>query len=111
MELDEVKSILQQCAALQPEIRRVWIFGSRVKGTHTAGSDLDVAVQLHDKEAPLACWVLSVEERLKKNFPRRCPFSVDWQLYINQSETPHIHLGLEEKSILVYDSGHPINNS
>ncbi len=38
--------MLQHWAEGQPLVRRVWLFGSRVRGEYRPDSDLDVAVEL-----------------------------------------------------------------
>ena len=45
-ELCSAAETLRAWASTRPIIRRVWIYGSRAKGTATAESDLDVAVQI-----------------------------------------------------------------
>jgi predicted nucleotidyltransferase len=45
--LDEIADLVTRWAATEPLIRRAYLFGSRVKGTHRRDSDLDVAV-VHD---------------------------------------------------------------
>lgn len=42
-------AVLIQWATRTPEVTRVWLFGSRIRGTHRPGSDLDVAVE-HDRD-------------------------------------------------------------
>jgi predicted nucleotidyltransferase len=38
-------AVLIQWATETPEVTRVWLFGSRIRGTHRPASDLDVAVE------------------------------------------------------------------
>ncbi len=40
----EVLGQLRQCFARYPQIERVLLFGSRARGAHDAGSDIDLAV-------------------------------------------------------------------
>src|SRR5712691_9433666 len=38
---------LQLWAAQKPEIREIWIFGSRAREDHKPDSDIDIALKLH----------------------------------------------------------------
>lgn len=38
-------AVLIRWASQTPEVTRLWLFGSRIRGTHRPGSDLDVAVE------------------------------------------------------------------
>lgn len=44
--LDALRGALAEWALRQPRLRRLWIYGSRVKGTYHPGSDLDVAFEI-----------------------------------------------------------------
>lgn len=43
-----------------PKFAAVWIYGSRARGDHHPGSDLDIAVEIkgHDHSERLAVWIL-----------------------------------------------------
>jgi len=41
-----VADSIARWAAENPEVRRVWVFGSRAKGTHGPNSEIDIAVEL-----------------------------------------------------------------
>ncbi|MGF6971209.1 putative nucleotidyltransferase [Paraburkholderia sp. WC7.3g] len=51
---------LRSWAETQPHVRRLWVFGSRLKGTHHVVSDLDVAMEIdavgYDESAAVT-WV------------------------------------------------------
>jgi predicted nucleotidyltransferase len=44
--LDALRTALAAWAPQQPSLRRLWIYGSRVKGSHRPDSDLDVAFEI-----------------------------------------------------------------
>ena len=46
MDFDEIQKVLSEWAINKPEIKRVYLFGSRVRGDFTESSDLDVAIEL-----------------------------------------------------------------
>ena len=50
MELTQIAEILAVWAVQKPLIKRVFVFGSRVRGDHDEQSDLDVAVELDQTE-------------------------------------------------------------
>jgi predicted nucleotidyltransferase len=72
MQIDpEWLDALRAWASGTPEVRQVWLFGSRVKGTATPESDLDVALVLW-REDYLSSWVLNAarwEAELRRSLP------------------------------------------
>ena len=44
--LEALCSTLADWATQQPLLRRLWVYGSRVKGTHRPDSDLDIAFEI-----------------------------------------------------------------
>jgi len=50
MELTQIAEILAVWAVQKPLIKRVFVFGRRVRGDHDEQSDLDVAVELDQTE-------------------------------------------------------------
>jgi len=47
LDLAHDAAVLIQWASQTPEVTRLWLFGSRIRGTHRPASDLNVAVE-HD---------------------------------------------------------------
>lgn len=52
MTIDEIRCAVTLWAADEPLVRRVYLFGSRAKGTHRHDSDVDLAV-LHEADPEL----------------------------------------------------------
>jgi len=54
---------LRNWASSAPLISKVWIFGSRVKGTHKETSDLDVAIELdvEDENKKILAWISNAD--------------------------------------------------
>lgn len=47
----------------KPQVREVYLFGSRVKGTSRVDSDLDIAVRIESaNETPLTTWIFEGKE-------------------------------------------------
>jgi len=47
-------------AAAKPFVRKLWLFGSWVKGNHNSNSDVDIAIEIdpiNGDEGALASWV------------------------------------------------------
>lgn len=99
-DLDAIRS----WAASHPIIRRVWVFGSRVRGAGRPDSDLDVAVE-HD--------ALPIDSSVSATWINEAPIwrgelgpmlSVPLHLhpYI-PGESPAIQAGLSESSFLAYE--------
>jgi predicted nucleotidyltransferase len=98
-------ALVASWAASEPLVKTAYLFGSRARGTHTSESDLDVAVELlpgSGDSGPLATWI-SEAERLGSSVASRVPVAVDLQWYGGDEETPKIHAGLVEGSIVVYE--------
>jgi predicted nucleotidyltransferase len=107
MDLASITTIVMQWAASQPLVVKAWIFGSRVRGTSRSDSDVDIAIEVRalpgDTE-PLATFMYEADS-LEQSIQARLPLVVDLQWYGGPVETPIIHAGLQQSSVLVYDAG------
>lgn len=91
-----------------PQIRKVWIFGSRAKGTDHAESDIDVAVELdltivNDADT---FWMFEMEA-MRLLLQTRLPCQVDLQLYRPGSKD-FVVAYVEEKSVVLYEKSIPL---
>lgn len=105
MEFEEIKAALIKWAQTESIVTKVYIFGSRLKGTHRPDSDLDIAIELQKlpgDETVTATWICEAG-RLKNSIKSYLPYAIDLQGY-NGEETPHLHTYLEEASLLVYEA-------
>ena len=61
MSIDPFRVAINQWASSFPSIRRVWLYGSRVKGNARPDSDLDVAVEIDPQafrgQQPFVYWM------------------------------------------------------
>jgi predicted nucleotidyltransferase len=106
MGLSEITNVVASWAEGQPLVLRAWLFGSRVRGNCRVDSDIDVAVEvdtLPGDTEPFASFAFE-GDLLKTSLEALLPMAVDLQWYGGQSETPRIHAGLQESSILVYEA-------
>lgn len=90
----------------QPLVRKAYLYGSRVRGTHRLDSDLDVAVEivpLPGDSCSLATWI-GESHRLEASVARIVPVVVHLEWYGGEVETPRIHKALEQSSIVVYEA-------
>lgn len=95
---------LASWAARNPAIRRVVLFGSRVKRTHRADSDLDIAIELEpceDPNATLANW-MHLSTGWTVEVSEVVPFKVDLQWLDTFGTTKVIERAIEEASETVY---------
>lgn len=102
---------LSSWGARNLRIRRIVLFGSRVKGTHGQDSDLDIAVEIEsgeDSNATLATWMRFFDE-WNTELNSVLPFRVDLQWRDCFGTTRVIEQGILEASELVYER--PANNS
>ncbi|MDD2801163.1 hypothetical protein A1359_18500 [Methylomonas lenta] len=104
MDIEEAATIVAKWAEQKKEISKVQFFGSRVKGTHTSESDLDVAIELVsnlDESGGLSIWMRSSDlwtEELNALLP--CDVQAEWD---DGENTDIINSGLLEARMLVYE--------
>jgi uncharacterized protein len=107
MDLDSLAEKLSSWAAGKPLVSRLWIFGSRARGDHHAGSDLDIAIELDlsaasgvDESGGMATWMFDTKGWLEQ-LQQLTGLPVDLQ-HFDGSRTPTIQAGLERSSLLFY---------
>ena len=108
MQLAEMKDLLFAWAAEKPLVKRLWLFGSRVRGDHRPDSDVDVAIELDmsaakglDESGGTAAWAFDTGS-WKPELDCLLSLVVDLQRY-NFGETNFIQSCLDKSSILVYE--------
>jgi predicted nucleotidyltransferase len=95
---------IQRWAASNPIIVRVWIFGSRVRGTNRPDSDLDVAIEHDMMPGDTDHFTTALGERsgwvaaLQPN--ARCKLDV-WSY--RPGETPIVESGVKAGARLIYE--------
>ena len=97
-------NVIRRWAALHPIIRRVWVFGSRVRGTERPDSDIDVAIEhgsMPGDSSPFATWIGEAQTWRDELSPLLSA-TLDLQSYI-PGESPTTQAGLDESSYLVYE--------
>jgi predicted nucleotidyltransferase len=100
-----VADSIARWAAENPEVRRVWVFGSRAKDTHRPDSDIDVAVELEpvaDSEETLTRWIAHAEV-WKAQLQNLIAPQVDLEWFDPDGGTPNIEAGLNDSKVLVYE--------
>ena len=104
--LDKIVAVATQT----PVIKRIWVFGSRHKGTNGPGSDLDIAVEiewLKGEKLGFCADSFSLWEAASHKFEdkfRQCsPWELDLQQYAGEESTPNIHRYLTSASRLIYE--------
>jgi predicted nucleotidyltransferase len=100
--------LLSIWAAENPLVKRLWLFGSRVRGEHREDSDVDVAIELDmtavkgvDESAGMATWAFDTMT-WKPELELLLSRVVDLQRY-KAGETNIIQAGLDQSSVLVYE--------
>ena len=95
-------------ATRYPAILRVWLYGSRVKGTARPDSDLDVAVEIHSHEfrgqAPYLWWMFESKAMKASLSEVLSPVKLDMQQY--EQSALEVLTGVADHGILLY--GPPI---
>jgi predicted nucleotidyltransferase len=107
MDILEVKRRVAAWAAQQPLVTKVWLYGSRVKGTERPDSDIDIAVEIRtlpgdsDASTTFTC----EGEKLRASLSSLLePLRVDLQWYGGPTESPNVSAGILESSIPVYQA-------
>jgi hypothetical protein len=109
----DTQKIIQELIAIAktvPMIKRMWLFGSRVKGTATDGSDLDLAVEIEwipglmlgACEDPFSLWC-AVLPHFEKRMKDISPWPLDLQNLVDEKATPNVFAYIRENSQLVYE--------
>lgn len=100
-----VRTVVAEWARANPKVRRVWVYGSRVKGTHRPDSDIDIAVELQpvgDSEETLAVWMAHCNQWQSELQARIGPTVVlEW--FDPDGATTTIQATLDEASMLIYE--------
>jgi uncharacterized protein len=102
---NNVAESIAQWAVENPEVRRVWVFGSRLKGTHRRDSHIDIAVELEpvaDSEETLARWIVH-SDLWKSQLQSRIAAKIDLEWFDPDGSTRTIEAGLNEAKVLIYE--------
>ena len=105
MDIAKLGVLVAGWAALQPIVTRTHLYGSRVRGSHTSDSDLDVAieiVQMPGDNSVLDTWIAQ-KAHLAGSLAKLLPVKLDLEWYGGATETPTIHRSLSEGAIVVYE--------
>jgi predicted nucleotidyltransferase len=106
MDIDDVIKAIKMWATNNPHVRRVYIFGSRVKDNFREDSDLDIALDIDKSENDtnrLATWVYE-SKAWKQELQTLIPsFNIDLQWFDPNGSTKTVEAGIKNGSILVYE--------
>ena len=108
MGVSEVAEVISTWARGKPLVKRVHIFGSRVRGDHRSDSDIDIAVELDpevfqgvDESGGLATWMFETKG-WKEELEKLIRLKVQLERY-HPDQTPTVGKGLARSSQLVYE--------
>jgi predicted nucleotidyltransferase len=105
-ELASLAHIVRDWASNHGIVRKVYFFGSRVRGTNRPNSDLDVAIEIDARPGDASVDLTWHDEgrRLRNTLkPLLFPVKLDLQLDRGEKESPIIHKALTQGSIVVYE--------
>lgn len=106
MDIDQMSIAVAKWAATEPLVRKAYLFGSRVRGTHRPDSDLNVAIELPTPapgKPPFDTW--SCEAKwLRESIALILPVRVGLEWYGGPEHTPTVHAGLLCSSRVVYEA-------
>lgn len=100
--LDDVKSALNKWAGLNLRITKIYLFGSYITKTKHPPSDIDIAIEISNKEndTTLGFWC-SEGSKLEQELCSLLNYKVDLE-WFDAQETPIVKKGLEAGNIVVY---------
>lgn len=108
MNNSDIQRAIEGWATRIPLVGKVWLFGSRARGTHSEDSDVDIACELDgssitgtDASGGFATWMFESKE-WKRQIEQELGIPVDLQIYMG-SDTPTIQYALAESSVLLYE--------
>jgi predicted nucleotidyltransferase len=108
MDLPEIERVVSTWASGKPLVKRVYVFGSRVRGDHQPSSDIDIAVELDasvfqgsDDSGGRATWMFEVQD-WREELKKLITLQVQLERY-HPEQTPTIGKGLAHSSRLVYE--------
>jgi len=105
-DLQPVADTLRMWASEETLVRRLWIYGSRARGTGSPHSDLDIAVEIHvagDNEDSYTVFVCEAEDWRSKLDPRLVPYTLDLKLYDTSGAREKVRRGVDADGILIYE--------
>jgi predicted nucleotidyltransferase len=100
---------LREWALSEPLVRRVCIYGSRVKGSQNLTSDFDVAVEIDPAEQDSESWKTWIlksddwERAVIRALSARSPLLAERLHLQHYKVDSHVHLGIQECSVTVYE--------
>ena len=92
-------------AERNPQIRRVWVFGSHAKGTDEPDSDIDIAVEpepVADSEETLAVW-MAKGEAWQAELQDHLAVKVNLEWFDPDGSTRAVAAALRDAKLLVYE--------
>ena len=103
-DLESVKSILIKWAQINPRVAKIYLFGSYVTKTKIPPSDIDVAVEISNKDNDAAFGFWCHEgDRMERELSSLLGYKVDLE-WLDETRTPTIKKGLKAGSVIIYES-------
>jgi predicted nucleotidyltransferase len=91
-------------AALRPDVRQVWTFGSRARGASTEYSDLDVAIECSEPEsADLGLWLERIRAAAEAPVAEQWPDLVNLVSLFPDDGDPRLRNRILAEGMIVWD--------
>ncbi len=104
MNLEGIKDILCEWGSKDPDIRTVYIYGSRARGDFGKNSDLDIAIEFDRKQGHIdgySIWI-SHSEEYKRQVESLLPETKVHLEYYDRDKTPTVKRAIDQSCVLVY---------
>lgn len=107
MILEEAKKLLRKWASENKLVRKVYVYGSQVKGDFKASSDLDVAIEIDPEEGDTNAFTTFICEKNKciQELKSLLKYKVDLKWYNKNNQSSITKAAVETSGILVYTRG------
>lgn len=96
--------VLRDWGAQKSFVRRLWVFGSRLKGAPRDDSDIDVALEIDpigNDEIALTSWISS-SAAWREELQEKLPHKLDLQFYDSTGQQSHVVTYINGCSVLIY---------
>ena len=101
-DIKKIKRIINEWVTYYPCITKVYLFGSYVKKNKSVISDIDIAVEISQKDDDATVFWCREGNRMEKQLSHFLDYKVQLELLDENEKPTIIEKGLDEGNILIY---------
>ncbi len=92
---------IREWAASKPTVKRLWVFGSRLRGTQKPASDLDICIEIDPLSTDEEAQIVWTDE--KEGWLRELALLTPYKIHLEMYGTPKVSEYIENCSMLIYE--------